>query len=61
MTKPYTERRAVHLTLITTVLVLFAGAATAQSPARETRGNLVLEGIPPHSTRAIETLDGWLA
>ena len=61
MTKPYTERRAVPLTLITTVLVLFAGAASAQSPARETRGNLVLEGIPPHSTRALETLDGWLA
>jgi dipeptidyl aminopeptidase/acylaminoacyl peptidase len=61
MTKPYTERRAVPLTLITTVLVLFAGAANAQSPARETRGNLVLEGIPPHSTRALETLDGWLA
>ena len=61
MTKPYTERRSVPLTLLSAALVLFAGAAHAQSPARETRGNLVLEGIPPHSTRALETLDGWLA
>jgi len=61
MTKPYTGRRSVPLTLLSAALVLFAGAAHAQSPARETRGNLVLEGIPPHSTRALETLDGWLA
>jgi len=61
MTKPYTERRSVPLTLLSAALVLFAGAAHAQSPARETRGNLVLEGVPPHSTRALETLDGWLA
>ncbi len=61
MTKPYTERRSVLLSLLSAALVLFVGAAQAQSPVRETRGNLVLEGIPPHSTRALETLDGWLA
>ncbi len=61
MTKPYTERRSGPLTLLSAALVLFAGAAHAQSPARETRGNLILEGIPPHSARALETLDGWLA
>jgi dipeptidyl aminopeptidase/acylaminoacyl peptidase len=61
MTKPYTERRAAPLTLLSAAIVLFAGVAHAQSPVRETRGNLVLEGIPPHSARALETLDGWLA
>ncbi|MBM4216933.1 MAG: S9 family peptidase [Gammaproteobacteria bacterium] len=61
MTKPYTERHSVPLTLLTAALVLFASAAYAQSAARETRGNLVIEGIPPHSTRALGTLDGWLA
>lgn len=34
---------------------------SAQTPARETRGNLVLDGVPPHSPRVQETLDGWLA
>jgi len=61
MSKPYTDRHSVPLTLLTTAFVLFAGAAYAQSAARETRGNLVIEGIPPHSTRALGTLDGWLA
>ena len=61
MTKPYTERRAAPLTLLAAAIVLFAGVAHAQSPVRETRGNLVLEGVPPHSARALETLDGWLA
>lgn len=61
MSKPYTDRHSVPLTLLTAAFVLFAGAAYAQSAARETRGNLVIEGIPPHSTRALGTLDGWLA
>ncbi|MGA1384599.1 MAG: alpha/beta fold hydrolase [Steroidobacteraceae bacterium] len=61
MTTPYTARSPLFLAVLTTCLVIIAGTAHAQSPARETRGNLVLENIPPHSARAVETLEGWLA
>jgi len=61
MAKPYTERRYVPLALLTLALALCTDAAHAQFPTREARGNLVLEGVPPHSARALETLDGWLA
>lgn len=59
MLKRYTARLALLLAAAT--LALSGAHATAQTPARETRGNLVLEGIPPHSPRVLETLDGWLA
>ena len=61
MTTPYTARSPLFLAVLTTCLVIIVGTAHAQSPARETRGNLVLENIPPHSARAVETLEGWLA
>ena len=35
--------------------------AAAPPPPRIERGNLVLEGVPPHPPRITETLDGWLA
>jgi dipeptidyl aminopeptidase/acylaminoacyl peptidase len=48
--------------------ILSASAAAAMPtpaavppPPRIERGNLVLEGVPPHSPRVADTLDGWLA
>ena len=38
-----------------------APTAVAPPPPRIERGNLVLEGVPPHSPRVLETLDGWLS
>ena len=38
-----------------------APAAAGPPAARESRGNLVLEGVPAHSPRVLATLDGWLA
>jgi dipeptidyl aminopeptidase/acylaminoacyl peptidase len=38
-----------------------AAPAAAARPAPEIRGNLVLDGVPPHSPRVLATLDGWLA
>lgn len=38
-----------------------APAAPSPPPPRIERGNLVLEGVPPHSPRITETLEGWLA
>ena len=37
------------------------GAAPAPPPPRIERGNLVLEGVPPHPPHIAEALDGWLA
>ncbi|MFM8481256.1 MAG: hypothetical protein ACKOCF_08670, partial [Gammaproteobacteria bacterium] len=34
--------------------------STSGAAARETRGNLVLDGVPEHSPRVLATLDGWL-
>ena len=59
MLTPYTAR--LTLLLVGIALGLTTTPAAAQTPARETRGNLVLEGVPPHSARVLETLDGWLA
>lgn len=60
--------RSIALLAAATVLSLTAAAAPAATPAtpappppRIDRGNLVLEGVPPHSPRIAETLDGWLA
>ncbi|MFM7707153.1 MAG: S9 family peptidase [Gammaproteobacteria bacterium] len=38
-----------------------AAPAPAAPPPRIDRGNLVLEGVPSHSPRLADTLDGWLA
>jgi len=40
---------------------MVAPSGRAQPAAVETRGTLVLDGVPPHSPRVLETLDGWLA
>jgi len=34
--------------------------STSGAAARETRGTLVLDGVPEHSPRVLATLDGWL-
>lgn len=59
-------RSAVALATALTALSAVAATpkpvpAAAPPPPRIERGNLVLEGVPPHSPRVVETLDGWLA
>lgn len=56
MKPPYTAALALLLTVAS-----LAPLAAAQAPIRETRGTLVLDGVPPHSPRVLATLDGWLA
>jgi dipeptidyl aminopeptidase/acylaminoacyl peptidase len=68
---PKTLRRAAPPALVAALLaaVTGAGAVVAATPSsaptppppRIERGNLVLEGVPPHSPRVVETLEGWLA
>ena len=36
-------------------------AAAAPAPRREERGNLVLDGVPPHSPAMAEAVDRWMA
>jgi len=57
--------RSVVLLAAAAFLSVSASAATptpaalpAPPPPRIDRGNLVLEGVPPHSPRVAETLDG---
>ena len=48
--------------LLTVLAALLASAAvSAAPPPRIERGSLVLEGVPTHSPRVLETLDPWLA
>lgn len=65
-----TRARPQPLVLLATLLATLAGGpvsaaaptpATTPPPPRIERGNLVLEGVPAHSARVIETLDAWLA
>ncbi|MCE2873239.1 MAG: hypothetical protein LW605_05665 [Xanthomonadales bacterium] len=47
--------------LLTVLAALLASAAvSAAPPPRIERGSLVLEGVPTHSPRVLETLDPWL-
>ena len=41
--------------------LLASATVSATPPPRIERGNLVLEGVPPHPPRILETLDPWLA
>ncbi len=52
---------AAGLGLLAAHLGQAATPPTAAVPVRETRGNLLLEGVPAHSPRVLATLDGWLA
>lgn len=63
MTQTDTARRcAITLAQLLLCALLSAGSTVlAASPPRETRGNLVLDGVPAHSPRVLQTLDGWLA
>jgi len=45
------------LFVVTTLLL----SSTSGAAVRETRGNLVLDGVPEHSPRVLATLDGWLS
>ncbi|MBM4198402.1 MAG: S9 family peptidase [Gammaproteobacteria bacterium] len=45
------------LFVLTTLLL----SSTSGAAARETRSNLVLDGVPEHSPRVLATLDGWLS
>lgn len=67
-----TPVRPLPLALLAALLATLAGgsaltaapkpvAAPPPPPPRIERGNLVLEGVPPHSARVVETLDAWLA
>ena len=49
------------LLLFAAALALSATAVANSFVVRETRGNLILEGVPGHSPRVLATLDGWLA
>lgn len=52
---------AAFLSVSATAATPTPAAVPAPPPPRIDRGNLVLEGVPPHSPRVAETLDGWLA
>lgn len=57
-----TLHRVVIGTLAT--LVTLAGVTSVRADTftfRETRGTLVLDGVPPHSPRVADSLGGWLA
>jgi dipeptidyl aminopeptidase/acylaminoacyl peptidase len=73
---PRISSRALPLALFAALLTMVIGGGAlraaptpiaaptlvaAPPPPRIERGNLVLEGVPAHSPRVIETLDGWLA
>jgi len=59
--RPITTRLVLLALGALGVLASLGPNALAQTPARESRGNLVLDGVPPHSPRVLDTLDGWLA
>jgi dipeptidyl aminopeptidase/acylaminoacyl peptidase len=71
-TPPRARPRTLPLARVAALLAMVigtAGVAAAAAPAtvspapppRIERGNLVLEGVPAHSPRVVESLDGWLA
>ncbi len=52
------------LALVSSVVAVQASAQTVTpggAPLREERGNLVLDGVPPHSPAIAEAVDRWMA
>jgi len=60
MPYPDTGRAPVLLRALFALTTLLLSSASGAA-ARETRGNLVLDGVPEHSPRVLATLDGWLS
>ena len=59
---PYPDiGRAPGLLRVLFVLTTLLLSSASGAAARETRGNLVLDGVPEHSPRVLATLDGWLS
>lgn len=64
MKSSLTLRRFTTAMLATVVTTMVVGLSTVSANTftiRETRGTLVLDGVPAHSPRVTESLDGWLA
>ena len=67
MTHRFTAGAALAPLLLALVSSVLAVQASAQAvtptgaPTREERGNLVLDGVPPHSPAMAEAVDRWMA
>lgn len=64
MNFPIIARAALASLLLLPALLPAAeppASATQDPPRREERGNLVLDGVPPHSPTAAEGIDRWMA
>jgi dipeptidyl aminopeptidase/acylaminoacyl peptidase len=67
MTYRFTAGAALAPLLLALVSSVLAAPASAQAvtptgaPTREERGNLVLDGVPPHSPAMAEAVDRWMA